>query len=139
MNPLGDPGALIGLAHQLDVRADSLAGSAAAVAQRMARSTWTASPRSDRCRNSVAQRSNDATRTANDLHVLANDLRKEAARIEKEIAALKALERRVRNELDRLVKLGLSLPFRTPFDPTRLPRPGDPGWRNVARRLGIGG
>jgi hypothetical protein len=121
------------------VRVETIVRHANEVAERMAQSSWEAKPRSDRFRNEVQRQATDAAHVAAELAVLANDLRRAAAGVEHELATLKSLEQRVRNELDRLLKLDLPLPFVSPFDPTRLPSAGDPAWRNVAKLFGFKG
>ena len=136
-SPLGDPEALRRVAADLDRQAEALQIGAVASLARVDRMVWQAPPRSDRLRALYADRRRRADAVSGELHDLADALRRDAIVMEDRLAALRLVERKVRQAIDELLAARKPLPFATPFDPERLPPPGHPDWEKLGRLFGV--
>ena len=135
--PVGDPEALRGVAAELDRQAEALEARAVASLARVDRMVWQVPPRSDGLRALYADRRRRADAVSAELRELADGLRRDAVVIEDETAALRVVERKVRQAIDELLAARAPLPFATPFDPERLPPPGHPDWAKLGRMFRI--
>jgi hypothetical protein len=137
MSALVDPNRLRAAAARLEQQRDLVFGVGRQLSDRVDRTPWHAPPRSEIFRAKAASRRREAESIAHELDQLAADLRRQAQAIEAELAVLRKIERFVRNEIGLALRVGRALPFASPFNPSRLPPPGDPAWRKVGKLFGF--
>jgi hypothetical protein len=100
------------------------------------REFWIA-PNGDQARQEVVMTAVRVSDQGDQLRQVAARLEARADEVEGQWRLFKQIEKNVRTTIDAFVRAAKPLPFTTPFDPRRLPPPGDPRWEKVGRLFGI--